>query len=296
MIMFQLLGPASIAHQPPDSAVARVRGVRAVLATLLHHTNQHVTTDRLAECVWPTPPASAYANLRTHITTLRRALNGCSTGLGQRLITRRGPGDRAAYQLTATPDEIDAVVFTTLADQGHEQLITHHPGKAAQTLRAALRLWRGPIGEDLPDTLAQRAWAAELTERHLTAGDDLAEAQLHIADHTALIPTLRRRLATNPHRERTAELLIRALHATADRPAAITAYEQFRTQLAHDLGIEPSTRLQRIHIALLKDEPMANSKQPPTPLRAHAPTRRLQAAHHPPTKRRQTPSHPPPRR
>jgi DNA-binding SARP family transcriptional activator len=262
MIIFNLLGPVSVADEPSDSAISRLRGVRAVLATLLHHANQYVSADRLAECVWLSPPASAQANLRTQITTLRRALDDCSTGLGGRLTTRRGgPGDRAAYRLTATPDEIDADVFTSLADRGHQQLAGQRPAEAAETLRAALRLWRGPIGDDLPDTPALRVWAAELTERRVSAADDLAEARLQVADHAGLVATLRRGLAADPHRERTAGLLIRALYADGDRRAAIAAYHMFRTRLVDDLGIEPSAPLQQIHIALLKDEPISGSSR-----------------------------------
>jgi DNA-binding SARP family transcriptional activator len=268
MIVFRLLGPVGVEHQPDDSALARVRGVRAVLATLLHHADQYVSADRLADCAWPDPPASAQANLRTQITALRRALDQCSDGLGRRLTTRRGgPGDRAAYRLAARPDEIDAAVFTTLADQGHEHLAGQRPRQAAEALRGALRLWRGSIGEDLPDTPALRAWAAELTERRLTVEDDLAEARLRLADHAGLVAALRRRLAADAHRERTAELLMRALHATGERTAAITAFEKFRSQLVEDLGIEPSARLRQIHIALLNDEPTTETAGATTPHR-----------------------------
>ena len=61
MVIFQLLGLAAVAGRPPDGPLARHRGVRAVLATLLHHANQHVGSDRLAACVWANPPTSAHA-------------------------------------------------------------------------------------------------------------------------------------------------------------------------------------------------------------------------------------------
>jgi DNA-binding SARP family transcriptional activator len=265
MIPFLILGPVAIAGQPPDGPMTRHRGVRAVLATLLHYANQHVSADHLVTCVWANPPASAHANLRNHIAALRRTLNDCLPNGGQRLTTRRG--SPAAYRLAATPDEIDATVFTALADRGHEQLANQHPRQAAKTLRTALHLWRGPIGEDLPNTPTQRAWAAQLTERRLTANDDLAEARLRIGDHIGLVATLRQQLATNPHRERTAELLIRALHATGDRTAAITTYQQFRTQLANDLGTQPSTHLQHLHHALLHNRPINRParRRPPQP-------------------------------
>jgi DNA-binding SARP family transcriptional activator len=256
VIIFRLLGPVGLADQPDNSVVSRVRGVRAVLATLLHNANQHVTIDRLAEWVWVDPPASAHANLRTKIAALRRALEESSPGLGRRLETRRGGrGEGAAYRLTATPDEIDTVVFNRLADRGRDALRRRRSVLAADTLRAALALWRGPIGEDLPDTPALRGWAAELNERRLIASDDLAEARLPIAGDAGLIPDLRRQQAANPHRERTAELLVRALHASGDRSGAMAFYQRFRDQLVDELGIEPCARLQRVHLALLRDEP-----------------------------------------
>src|SRR5262249_23764615 len=150
--------------------------------------NQHVSADRLAECVWPTPPRSAHANLRTQIADLRGALDDCADGLSARLTTRRGgTGDRTAYLLAVEQDEIDANVFAGLADHGHEQLVQQHPAQAIDALQAALRLWRGPVGDDLPDTPTLRAWTAELTERRLIAADDLAEARLQVADHTGLV-------------------------------------------------------------------------------------------------------------
>jgi DNA-binding SARP family transcriptional activator len=296
MIVFRVLGPVGVAHQPDDSVLSRLRGVRAVLAALLHNPNQHVTIDRLAERIWPNPPASAHPNLRTHIAELRRALSECSPGLEQRLTTRRGGrGESAAYRLAVRPDEVDAAVFIDLADRGREQLATRRPRLAAANLRAALCLWRGPIGEDLPDTPTLRGWAAELTERRLTANDDLAEARLQLADHTGLVAHLRRQLGANPHRERTAELLMRALHADGDRSAAIAAYEQFRTQLVDDLGIEPSARLQELHVALLRGALTANGIQSamvPIPLRRDGnPVRFSQPTRRAPEKRHRAPIH-----
>jgi DNA-binding SARP family transcriptional activator len=257
MIVFRLLGPVGLAHQPEDSALTRLRGVRAVLATLLHHANHHVTVDRLALCVWPDPPSSAPSNLRTQIAILRQALNDSGAGMGARLTTRRGGRGQGAYRLAVAADELDATVFARLADEGHDHLANERLEQAVDVLRGALRLWYGPAGEDLPDTPAQRQWAAELTERELAAGEDLAEARLRLRDHAGLVAQLRRQLSANPHRERTAGLLIRALRATGDRTAAIAAYEAFRAQLVDDLDLEPSAQLQGMRIALLKDESKA---------------------------------------
>ena len=256
MIMFRVLGPVDVAHQPDDSALSRFLTVRALLATLLYYRGQYVPVHRLAECVWPEPPASAHANLRTHISALRRALDECARGLGSMLTTRRGVrGTGAAYRLSASPDQVDADVFVDLADRGRDRLAIGSLDQAAADLHTGLQLWRGTAGDDLPDTPALRDHASELAERRLVAGDDLAEARLQLGDNTGLVTDLRRRLGTSPHRERTAELLIRALYADGDRAAAITSYDQLRHRLADDLGVRPSARLQRLHVALLRDDP-----------------------------------------
>jgi DNA-binding SARP family transcriptional activator len=267
MILFRILGPVDVAHQPDGSVLSRFITVRALLATLLYHRGQYVPVHRLAESVWPEPPASAQANLRTHITALRRALDECVRGLGSRLTTRRGVrGTGAAYRLAATPDQVDADVFVELADRGHDLLATGNVDAAAADLHSGLRLWRGPAGDDLPETPALLDHANELAERRFVASDDLAEARLQPGDSTGLITDLRRSLSANPHRERTAELLVRALYADGDRPAAITTYEHLRHRLADDLGVQPSARLQRLHLALLRDDPtsLGVTDEPPT--------------------------------
>src|SRR5690606_18698185 len=49
---------------------------RAALAALLLHANTVVSRDRLIAALWEEPPASAVANVQTHINQLRRALPG----------------------------------------------------------------------------------------------------------------------------------------------------------------------------------------------------------------------------
>lgn len=257
MVIFRLLGPVSVSGQPDGESPIATPRVRALLVALLRHPDQHVPLGRLAEYVWATPPASAQANMRTHIAALRKALDRSSPGLGQRLQTRRGSGGgEGAYRLVAEPEEVDASLFTSLAEQGQHLLASKAPLAAAKAVKAALRLWHGPIGEDLPDTLPLRSWAATLTERWLTAREDLAEARLMLEDHAGLVAGLRHHAAESPFRERPVELLMRALHATGDRSSAIRAFHSFRVRLVNELGMEPSARLQKVHLTLLRDEPI----------------------------------------
>lgn len=253
MIIFRMLGSLHVEGQPAGSALSRQRTVRGVLAALLHHPDQHLGIGRLIEHVWPTPPTSAHANLRTRVTALRRAIEESSPGLGARLITQRGHGG-GSYRLSVAADEVDALLFARLTERGHHELLTGDVRAAAATLGAALRLWRGPVGEDLPDTLPLRIRATELNDRRLAAADDHADARLALGDHAGIVSELRSNLAANPLRERTAELLIRALDATGDRGTAVMTYLRFRAHIVDELGLEPSTRLELIYQALLRDQ------------------------------------------
>jgi DNA-binding SARP family transcriptional activator len=224
---------------------------------LLRHDGQHVPLGQLTSWLWASPPTSAHSNLRTYATALRKTLNKCAPGLGQRLETRRGSaGGPGAYRLATEPQEVDTSLFVDLANHASNDLAAARPATAAQKLRTSLALWRGPIGEDLPDTLALRSWAGTLTERRIAAKEDLAEAHLALGEHTGLVVDLRNDIAEHPLRERPVELLMRALHASGDRPGAIAAFQDFRVRLIDELGVEPSAHLHNMQLALLKDEPL----------------------------------------
>jgi hypothetical protein len=74
------------------------------------------------------------------------------------------------YRLVVSPDDLDAARFQQLAAAGRRLLEADEPGRAAETLRQALALWRGgdchqPLDPMRPagvGQLAQHAWAALL--------------------------------------------------------------------------------------------------------------------------------------
>lgn len=240
MITFQLLGPVCVKLPSGDRFPVPTPQVRALLVALLRQSSTYVPFDRLAEHIWTDPPSSARANLRTHAAALRKVLNICEAGFGRRIETSRGgAGGISAYRLLVDPTQVDAATFTSLADRGQAELLAGQLSAAVQTLTAALDLWHGPIGVDLPNTLPLQAWANSLTERRLAVIEDLAEARLQLGDYTGLVAELRHQATENPLRERLIELLMRGLHVTGDRPAAIAAYQDYRHRLAEELGIEP---------------------------------------------------------
>ena len=125
---FRILGPLEVRDGERVVPLGGARR-RAVLGLLLLEANRVVPVDRLVDGVWgDDPPASAQASLQNHLVRLRREL-------GDRLVTRP-PG----YLLRVAPGELDLDAFRRLVEEANGA----EPAVAADRLRDALALWRGP--------------------------------------------------------------------------------------------------------------------------------------------------------
>ena len=74
----------------------------------------------------------------------------------------------------------------------------------------------------------------------------LGETELLTAERAA-----REFLAAEPLSERATALLIRALDARGERPAALLVYDEFRLRLREALGVAPGPQLLALHSQLL---------------------------------------------
>jgi DNA-binding winged helix-turn-helix (wHTH) protein len=99
---FRILGRLEVVENGVDVAPRRAQP-RVVLAMLLLHPNDVLTTDRLIEALWgDSAPPTADKALQGHVSILRKALGF------ERLVTERG-----GYRLAVQPGELDADRFTS---------------------------------------------------------------------------------------------------------------------------------------------------------------------------------------
>lgn len=191
--------------------------------------------------------ATAANTLQIHISHLRPVLESDRAPRARDGVLRtHGQG----YVLQATPESIDAVRFKRLARDGHDALL-RDPKQAADTLRAALALWRGePLAEFGFELFAQ-AEIARLTELRVAVLEDCVEAELGLGRHAALCIELTWAVTERPLREWLWSQLIRALYRCGWQAEALGAYARLREQLAELLGIDPSPELVRLHEAVL---------------------------------------------
>ena len=114
--------------------------LRALLAMLLLHGNEVVSTERLVEALWSrTPPPSATNTLHGYVSHLRNVLGTVRGGGGGTLLQTRPPG----YVLAVEAERLDAWRFERLAVEGRRALGASDARGAAGVLSEALSLWRG---------------------------------------------------------------------------------------------------------------------------------------------------------
>jgi DNA-binding SARP family transcriptional activator len=250
-MQFGILGPLHVEDRG-HPVVIRTPKQRALLAVLLMHADQVVSTDRLIELLWNgDPPIYAVRALHVHLSQLRRALDPGSAGRHRdQLLARRSPG----YVLIVPPGGLDLHRFEELVARARHARAEGDATRTAGHLREALGLWRGPAlaGIDVP-TLQHTV--QRLEEARLTAMEERIDAELLLGQHGALIGELQELVVDHPMRERLCAQLLVALYRAGRQAEALATYARVRSRLVEELGIEPGTELQRLQRQILDADP-----------------------------------------
>jgi DNA-binding SARP family transcriptional activator len=241
---FRILGPLEVWDEGGEVSVGG-RRLRALLAVLLLYPNEVVPADRLIDELWAEDaPDRAAASLRVNVSRLRKALP-------QDVLTFRSPG----YVIRVEPDDLDLHRFERLVDEARALRARGLPAEAAERLRDALSLWRGPALADFAyESFAQTA-IARLEEIKLAAVELRIDADLALGRHDGLIGELEALVAAQPLRERLRRYLMTALYRSGRQAEALDVYKDARRALVDELGIEPSPELQELEGAILRQEP-----------------------------------------
>jgi DNA-binding SARP family transcriptional activator len=236
---------------------------RIILAALLLRANTAVSREELIDAVWGTdPPPNAAAALRLYVTRLRRALGGA----GAR-ITATAAGYRIEVH---GPEELDLAEAEDLREQARAAAQAGRWADASAWLRRAERLWRGPALADVPSDTLRRGQLPRLEELRLRITESRIEADLRLGRAGEVIGELRSLVADQPTRERLHALLMLALYQCGRAAEALECYRTLDAYLATELGMDPGPDIQRLHEAILRNDPALAA--PGDPARAeHAP-------------------------
>jgi predicted ATPase/DNA-binding SARP family transcriptional activator len=250
-----VLGPLAVWTTAGETVTVPGLKVRALLADLLVHEGRPVPADRLIDDLWGDhPPGNPSGALSAKVSQLRRALEDAEPG-GRELVVHHPAG----YLLKT---DTDADRFLALIAEAGRAL---DPEVRAALLTEALATWRGPAFADFTDEPFARAAIARLTEQRLTAREDLAEARLTLGEHTPLIGQLGELLTEHPLRERLRAAHMRALYRSGRQSEALESYQELRTLLADELGLDPSSGLVALHRAILIQDRALDAPAVPGP-------------------------------
>jgi DNA-binding SARP family transcriptional activator len=239
---FRVLGPLEVTNAD-ESVALGAASQRALLAMLLLHANEVVSTDRFLDALWEAePPESGLAALRVRVSQLRKSLGSAA----ERLETAP-----SGYLIRVRSEELDLDRFTRLVEESERA----EPAVAVELLREALALWRGPPLVDVMYASFAQAAIGRLHELRLAAVERRIEADLALGRHAQLIGELEALVAEHPLRERLRAQLMLALYRSGRQAEALETYQAARRTLLEELGIEPSPLLREREAAILRQAP-----------------------------------------
>ena len=262
--VFNILGPVEVRGPRGDVRIPPGRQ-EVVLAALLLDSNRVVGTDQLVDLIWgDDPPETARTQVQICVSRLRRTI---SDGGVEAPITTRAPG----YVLNAPDQVLDVRLFGTRVTKARGLVRAGRSAEAADLLRSAVSLWRGPCLDGVPSE-ALRGRALQLDEERLIAMETYLQLELDLGRHHQLVGEISRLVHEHPLRERLRGHLMLALYRSGRQAEALEAYRTARALLLEELGLEPGEELKRLESAILTGD-ASLSATPEAPRRPADPSR-----------------------
>jgi predicted ATPase/DNA-binding SARP family transcriptional activator len=254
---FRILGPVQAWSGEQRLALGGTRQL-TLFALLVLRANRAVSSDALIDTVWGSARSGADNRLKMAVARLRKALVPLDGGGEPVLRTVNG-----GYLLSVAPGELDAAVFEARVVDGRRALDEGAPARAAELLRDALALWRGPPLAELAFEDFAQPEIRRLEELWLLALEARVDAELALGRHYELVPELEALAAEYPFRERLTGELMTALYRCERQADASHVYHETRARLVEELGIEPGATLRELHQRVLDQDPALRAIEHP---------------------------------
>lgn len=263
-MQFSLIGPFGIVTDEGETFAPNAPKLCQLLAVLALRPREPVAMGTLVKELWgQEAPAGAARTLQTHIYHARRMLGGLGIVPPERqLLVTQAPG----YRLDVADEEVDVCRFERLVQQAQARLDSGDPQRAAEGLKEALALWRGPALSNVPVGEVLLGQVARIDELRIRALELRAETELRLGRHREFLPELRSLVSNHPLHEWLHGQLITALHRSGRRAEALEAYQNLYRILKRELGLVPSPELQRLQSQILGQ----SGPDAPVPLRWRA--------------------------
>ena len=245
---FTLLGPVCAWRGGVELDIGTPQQ-RGVLAVLLIRRGMQVSIEDFIGALWEQDePRAAATAVRTYISRLRRVLAGDA---------ENGPVIQSVaggYRLDLPEGEVDLAVFQRHVADAERARQAGDAATRARELASGLELWRGPALAGLPGPFASRQ-RDHLERLRASARTAWLQAELDLGQAGQVLPEITALAAEHPLDEQVREMLILALYRAGRQADALAAYQETRSVLASELGIDPGPALQDLHGRILRADP-----------------------------------------
>lgn len=214
---------------------------RLLFARLALARNRFLSRDELEDAVWPDDrPAAVDTALRSLVSKSRLVLGDLLEG-------------RSELRLALGPDAwVDVHAAGRAIHLAESAVARADWAEAWPEAHIALNISRRPLlaGFDAPWL---EPWRHELNEIRLRALECWAATGLGLGGGELVdAETAARTLTTEaPYRESGHLMLMQILHARGNTAEALRSYDELRTRLREDLGLNPSEEIRSYHASLL---------------------------------------------
>src|SRR5919108_129901 len=176
--------------------------------------------------------------------------------MGTGASAAHGGGERG-YELRLRPDAVDVAGFERLAEAA-----ARGQGNGTEA-REALSLWRGRPLIDVIDEPFAAPELRRLEDLWLNVTEQAVAADIEAGRHDEVVARLDDLVVRHPLRERMHALRMRALYGAGRQAEALAAFHHARSILVEEIGVEPGPELQRLHEAMLRQDPeLAPARRP----------------------------------
>jgi predicted ATPase/DNA-binding SARP family transcriptional activator len=239
-VLVRVLGPFEVDGGDGPVVLAGA-SQRAVLALLALRAGAPVGVAELVDALWPDdPPPSARNSLQSHVARLRARL-------GTPGLITFGP---AGYRLAVDRARVDALRFEDLLQPAAARRVPGRPPGDAE----ALALWRGAPLPEFPGE-PFRGIAARLVSLHRGALVRLTGSLAGAGRPEEAAAVIRPAADADPCWEDGALALAGALGAAGCRADALEVLRRHADAVVDRLGLDPSDRIRRSQLALLRGAP-----------------------------------------
>ena len=239
---FRLLGPLEVVEDDGSLALGGVKQ-RSLLAILLLHANQVVSSDRLIDELWGgSPPATAAKSIQVYVSRLRKVLDD-----GRARHARSG-----ATCCTSSRDELDLARFERLAAEAAGASPGARGGQAERGARRSGAARRSPTS---PTSSSRRRRSRASRRCGSRSLEQRIDADLALGHHARARRRARGARRAAPAAERLRYQLMLALYRSARQAEALEVYREARRELSEELGLEPSESLRQLEQAILRQDP-----------------------------------------